>query len=522
MSEATSQGVRLTFAQTFLQLLRLSRLYDATNVNLNDPVTALVEGAEAVAEGNKISLQSEGGVIYLNKRPIRGGRQAFNTIQSLTKIMGEDDLAEVSFAVPIDPEGLREFLNLIRGAETGPALKEALKNSSLGERFRIFLPGEATGTANVRKVEIDEDTYFPLAYSRTLILLREYVKHLRDEQLSRYFSQKLQRAAQELVTLSARHEHRLLALASIRGADEYQFTHMVNTGLLSICLGRRLGLTNLQLSDLAFAAFLHGIGRFRTAPELLAKSELEKAERREFGRHPYRSMAAFLESKQISSRAQIAALVAFQFDLWRRWTRMRIPVFELHPYTKIVAVCELYDALITEREGHVALAPDEALDQIRSMQAEKKTEKVDGGSRLTGGLPGSKVIGSTSLDTRRVSRPGSRPGTAALTGAATGGLGGGDTFDPCVIQTFSAMLGIFPSGTLVQLSGGEVAVVVHPNPEHLRRPLVAVIRDASGGEVEPDYRDLAEQDVQGRFRASILRLVDGEAQGITIPDELAV
>jgi HD-GYP domain-containing protein (c-di-GMP phosphodiesterase class II) len=522
MSEAANQGVRLTFAQTFLQLLRLSRLYDATNVNLNDPVEGLVECAEAAAEGNKISLQAEGGVIYLNKRPIRGGRKAFNTIQSLVKVLGEQDLAEISFALPIDPDGLREFLNLLRAAESGQALKEALKGvSSLGERFRVFLPGEATGTANIRKVEIDEDTYFPLAYSRTLILLREYVKHLRDEQLSRYFSQKLQRAAQELVTLSARHEHRILALASIRDADEYQFTHMVNTGLLSVCLGRRMGLTNLQLSDLAFAAFLHGIGRFRTAPELLAKPEpLEKADRREVGRHPYRSMAAFLESKQISSRAQIAAVVAFQFDLWRRRTRMRIPVFELHPYTKIVAVCELYDGLITEREGHPALAPDEALEHIRSMQSEKKPDKMDGGSRLGGGLPGSKVLGSTSLDTRRVVRPVS--GRHSGTGAGSGALGGGDTFDPCVIQTFSAMLGIFPAGTLVQLSGGEVAVVVHANPEHLRRPLVAVIRDPGGAEVDADYRDLADQDVQGRFRASIVRLLDGEALGIQIPDELSV
>lgn len=504
-----AQGVRLTFAQTFLHLLRLARLYDADNVNLNDPVAALADWAEQVAEGDQISLQSEGGVIYLNKRPLRGGRQAFNTIQALTKVLGEFGLAEVSFALPIEQEGLRQFLNLIRSAEGGLALKEALKASPLSERFRIFLPGEATGTATVRKVEIDEDTYFPLAYSRTLILLREYVKNLRSEQLSRYFSQKLQRAAQELVTLSARNEHRLLALASIRGADEYQFTHMVNTGLLAVCLGRRLGLTNLQLSDLAYAAFLHGIGRFRTAPELLAKTELEKNERREVGRHPYRSLEAFLESKQISSRAQIAALVAFQFDLWRRWTRLRIPVFDVHPYTKIVAVCELYDALTSEREDRPAIAPDEALDRIRMLQLKVAPGGLDGSTRLVG-LPGSRVLGSTSVDTRRH-------------GASTGGdsARGSETFDPTVVSTFGAMLGVFPSGTLVQLVGGEVAVVVHSNPELLRRPLVAVIRDAGGAEVEPDYRDLAEQDVQGKFRSGIERLLDREALGIEIPEELS-
>ncbi|MBL4848815.1 MAG: hypothetical protein JKY65_25110 [Planctomycetes bacterium] len=508
MSE-DAPGVRLRFAQVFLHILRLIRLYEANNVNLKEPLETLVAGAVEVADGNKITLQSEGGVIYLNKKPIRGGRQAFNTIQALVKLLGEFGLVEVSFALPIDVEDLRGFLDLLREAEDGLEIKSRLQQSTLSERFRIFLPGEATGTATVRKVEIDEDTYFPLAYSRTLILLREYVKNLRNDQLARYFSQKLQRASQELVTLSARNEHRLLALARVRGADEYQFTHMVNTGLLAICLGRRMGFRNLQLSDLAYAAFLHGIGRFRTAPDVIQRGGAEKADRREIGRHPYRSLAAFLESKQISSRAQIGALVAFQFDLWRRWTRMRIPVFDVHPYTKIVAVCELYDALTSDHDDQQACLPDQAFEKIRELQPKVVApSSVDGSSKIVG--LGSKILGSTSVDTRRY-------GSSSYDPAS----GGSETFDPTVVSTFGAMLGIFPAGTLVRLSGGEIAVVVHPNPELLRRPLVAVIRDAEGATIEPDYRDLAEKDVQGRFRAAVETVVDGDALGIVIPEELS-
>lgn len=505
MSES-ALGVRVSFAQSLLQLLRLMRLYDSGNVNFQAPIDALIGFGELVGEGDKISLQVEGGVIYLNKRPIRGGRQAFNTIQGLVKLLGELGLAEVSFALPLDEVSLRLFLNVLREGEPGPALKERFEAAGLEARMRVFLPGEATGTAELRKVQIDEDTYYPLAYARTLILLREYVKNLRNEELARYFSQKLQRAAQELVTLGARQEHRLLALAGVRDAEDYQFTHLVNTGLLAVCLGRRMGLGNVQLSDLAYAAFLHGIGRFRTDPALVRKTELDKAERRELGRHPYRSLGAYLETRQIGSRAQIAALVAFQFDLWRGRTRLRIPVVDLHPYTKIVAICEFYDSLTSEQSDRPAFLPDQAYEQICARQAPAEAAADLNASARLIGIGASSGTESTALGSRRF--------------GATSETRGSSTFDPVLVKAFGAMMGIYPAGTLVRLSGGEIAVVVHPNPELLRRPLVAVIRDAEGADVEPDYRDLAEQDVQGRFRAHIDGLVDADALGIEIPAEL--
>jgi len=42
-----------------------------------------------------------------------------------------------------------------------------------------------------------------------------------------------------------------MGLTTLRDYDEYTFTHSVNVCIFSVALGRKLGLTKLQLYDLA-------------------------------------------------------------------------------------------------------------------------------------------------------------------------------------------------------------------------------------------------------------------------------
>ena len=51
-------------------------------------------------------------------------------------------------------------------------------------------------------------------------------------------------------------ETSLIGLTTIRDYDEYTFTHSVNVCIFSVALGKRLGLTKLQLYDLGLAALL--------------------------------------------------------------------------------------------------------------------------------------------------------------------------------------------------------------------------------------------------------------------------
>lgn len=456
----------LAFCNLFLQLLRLIKLYDVDNVTFNDPIAQIrAQTAEIVARFGAVRVQSEEGMIYFNKEPMRGGRRSFTTIQGLVKAMDGLGIAEMVFAGAVADQDVRTLCRLIR--EFGEAETEAVRGVQAGldeagikDRISVFAAGETSGKAIVRTIEIDERTFFPLAYARTLVLLREYVKNLSQEELNRYFTQKLHRAVQEIVNLAPRYFNRFLALAAIRETDEYVFTHMASTGILSVLLGQKLGIGKVKLSDLGLAAMLHGLGRFRSGPALIERDQLAPEEKMELGKHPYRTLGAILEGRKVTGKMLVTATTGFQFDLHTGRTPLRIPPTEVHPFCQVIRVCEAYTRLTSELTDRPALLPDQA---IKAMVEAK---------------PGS--------------------------------------YDPLILTVFVNMMGLYPTGTVVTLSTGEVAVVVHPNPERPKQPLVAVVRSPSGDDVDGDMLDLADPDVPSRITGS----VDPAELGLHIPEYL--
>lgn len=456
----------LALSNAILQVLRLLRLYDIENQTFNDPLEMIREVvARAIDRRGQARLQAEEGMLYFNKEPFRGGRQSFGIIQGLVQAMEGLGVAEFAFLSEPVLDELRTFFRFLKQAlphehEAVRSIQAAIEGSALKGRFGVFAEGETTGRAVVRTVEIDEATYFPLAYARTLVLLREYVRNMSDEELNRYFTQKLHRAIQELAGMAHRYQHKLLALAMVRNPDDPIFTQMAATGLLSICLGQRMGLSSLKLTDLGLAAMLHGLGKFRTNPALMEKAELDPAERIELGIHPYRALATYLEGRKITNKMLVCCTVAFQYDLHTGNTPTRLPPGELHPYVQIIRISDTFTRLTSDYDDRPALLSDQAL----------------------------KVL----IDDRA------------------------QAYDPLVLTVFINMLGLYPTGSVVTLNTGEVAVVMHPNPDKPRRPLVAVVLDAEGQDVDGDFLDLAMDDVPSRITGSI----DPKQLGLKIPEHL--
>ena len=454
------------FCTLFLQLNRLQRLYDVDNVNLEDPLEKIrVTTASLVSRYGSVRLQSEEGMIFFNKEPLRGGRKAFPMIQALVKTMDGLGVAELVFSAAVSSDDVRELLRAIRasseaGTEAVRGIQTHLDESGVKARIQVNAQGETTSRAVVERVQIDERTFFPLAFARTLVLLKEYVKNMDNEELTRYLTQKMHRAVQEIVSLATPYFNRWLRLSAVRTGDDPEFNHMACTGILCVLLGNRLGFGKVQLSDLGLAGMLHGVGRFRIGEHLWNRAHLEPAEAFEFGKHPYLLLAGHLESRKVSTKMLVAATVGFQFDLHKGRTPMRIPPAELHPYCHIVRVCEHYTWLTTDLSDRQALPPDQALKSMIE--------------------------------------------------AAPG------TFDPLVLTMFVNMMGMYPTGSVVSLSSGEVAVVVQPNADSPKHPLVAVVLSPDGQTVDGDFLDLGDPLVKAEITGS----VDPAELGLNIPDYL--
>src|SRR4029079_4309023 len=99
---------------------------------------------------------------------------------------------------------------------------------------------------------------------------------------------KIKRVVQGIVDQILNEETSLLGLTTIRDYDEYTFTHSVNVCIFSVALGRRLGLSKVQLYDLGMASLFYDVGKSDLPAEIINKTDrLNEEESRIVAQHPW-------------------------------------------------------------------------------------------------------------------------------------------------------------------------------------------------------------------------------------------
>ena len=93
----------------------------------------------------------------------------------------------------------------------------------------------------------------------------------------------------------------------------------------------------------------------------------------------------------------------------------------------------------------------------------------------------------------------------------------GQQFDASMVEAFIRMIGVYPPGSLVELSTGEVAIVVATHPGHKLRPRMEIILDADKKPVTPRVIDLAVTTaVQSQASPEIARPLSDGAFGVSL------
>ena len=100
----------------------------------------------------------------------------------------------------------------------------------------------------------------------------------------------------------------LLALAPLRTADEYTFTHSTNVCILNLAQAMVLGIDGPQLNDIGIAAMLHDVGKFLIPEEVLNKpGSLDDAEWEIMRQHPLKGARYLLDTPGVPHLAVITA-----------------------------------------------------------------------------------------------------------------------------------------------------------------------------------------------------------------------
>ncbi|PWW01154.1 putative nucleotidyltransferase with HDIG domain [Paenibacillus cellulosilyticus] len=130
--------------------------------------------------------------------------------------------------------------------------------------------------------------------------------------------------------------------------DDYTYQHSVQVGMLSFYLASWLGYSQEEAVDIGQAGFLHDIGKCRIDGSILNKpGRLTEEEFDEIKRHPQYGHDIIKNSMS----NEMAALVAAQHHERNDGSGYPLGLKdeEIHPVAKIVAVVDVYSAMISMR-----------------------------------------------------------------------------------------------------------------------------------------------------------------------------
>jgi putative nucleotidyltransferase with HDIG domain len=224
----------------------------------------------------------------------------------------------------------------------------------------------------------------------------------------------------------------ILPLLQLREFDEYTTTHSLNVSVLTMALAESLGLAQQDVRTFGIAGLLHDLGKVSIPQEILNKpGKLSDQERSIMQQHPTAGAKLIIDSGR---RLDLAAAVAHEHHIminghgypachYRR---------DCHKASKLVHVCDVYDALRTRRPYREAWEAERVLTYVEERAGTefdpeaaiafvRMMRKVDRGIQMSPLPPAdggtvSSADGAATSDSGLANQPGAAakpPGTAS-------------------------------------------------------------------------------------------------------------
>jgi putative nucleotidyltransferase with HDIG domain len=157
----------------------------------------------------------------------------------------------------------------------------------------------------------------------------------------------------------------VLPLVTLKEFDQYTTTHSLNVSVLAMGLAERFALSPSDVRAIGVAGLLHDIGKTVVPREILSKpGRLTPAELAEMNRHPEDGARLILKGDQDLG---LAAIVAYEHHIridgggYPTVTGART----CHPASRLVHVCDVFDALRTHRPYRAAWSLDDTTRHLR-------------------------------------------------------------------------------------------------------------------------------------------------------------
>ena len=210
----------------------------------------------------------------------------------------------------------------------------------------------------------------------------------------------------------------LLSIVRLKTADDYTYMHSVAVCGLMIALGRVLGLEGEELRQVGLGGLLHDLGKISMPMEVLNKpGKLTDEEFATIKGHPRAGWKILKKSNEVSETPLDICLHHHERVDGNGYPE-RISGDALTLHARMGAVCDVYDAITSDRPYKAGWAPAESIKRM--------SEWCKG------------------------------------------------QFDETVFKAFVKTMGIYPTGSLVKLKSGRLGVVTDQSEGSLLQPRVKV------------------------------------------------
>ncbi len=163
---------------------------------------------------------------------------------------------------------------------------------------------------------------------------------------------------------------------SVRIADSYTYSHLVNVSVYSMLLGKWLGFTKKQLKDVVMAGLLHDVGKAQIPLEILnKKGPLSDSEYEIMKRHPVYGYEIIKNYSEISMDVKRAVIMHHEKENGTGYP-FGIKGNQKNLYSKIITVADIFDAITSERVYRGRQTPFTAFKELESVGFDTVDPKI--------------------------------------------------------------------------------------------------------------------------------------------------